>query len=250
MERVYRNIYTNTCSFYNSDVYNSDSLLDTNTTFNKYLFVDLTKQYIEFPVCLRSFVISTILEGMKPNRKKFDKIVTPLYVCGQTINRSTYAPAIKDFFSRSLFSNRLTKIVKGDKAYYGMGGLIMDSSFNILVLCTSTFNIVKENTKPIKYIKSNIYVHPNVFIDTKDFINKGIVSKMIPFYLSDGIPTRHIPSVDFPLMINPEISIKDVTKEFLFYPDKPEVRPDINNVLNQVLIDNLSDVEYLIKQNA
>lgn len=243
MERIYRDVFFNTDTEYTNDINSIHNNL--NIVYSRYLNIDLTKESIEFPVLLRSSIHNIIPRLFSED--SYTEMSIPLYFGGISFNRRTFDSVIKDLFYRTSFSNRLTKIIHNEDVYYGMKGIILDSEFNILVLCTLTYSKAEETeTKPLNYIKSTIYINPKVFINDKDFMNKGIVKKLLPCYLSNPIRPYGSISVKYPSIITPEVVIKDVTKDFIYCPSKPEVRSDINDVLNQVLVDNVSEILTLI----
>ena len=96
----------------------------------------------------------------------------------------------------------------------------------------------------MSYYKPIIHVSPQVFLRGEGLIDKTILKKIIPFYLSDGIDgiyTHAYFGNNIPTGTKPQILIDDVSK-FIETPVKPTPQKCSDDVLNQILIDNIDDV--------
>lgn len=249
MEFTYtqRQIYTNI--FNRGDISESTNIsevgqtLDNHNIFNRYCVTDITGDNIEIPLITRVAVEDVIMQNLNWD-KDYTKVVVPMYTNAPSQSRRTSDSIIKDFFSRVHFSQRLKKIItnKGE-IYYGGRGIIFDSDFNPLFLCTiNGKKDLQVSMNKLLYDKITIYIHPKVFINNEGIIQKAIVKKLIPFYVSNRfnlIGSRVFISNP---NITAEVVIADASSKFIETPEKPSPQKCSNEILNQLLIDNIDDV--------
>ena len=96
----------------------------------------------------------------------------------------------------------------------------------------------------MSYYKPMIHVSPQVFLRGDGLIDKSILKKIIPFYVShniDSVNTHAYFRSDIPEGTKPQILIDDVSK-FIENPAKPTPQKCSDDVLNQILADNVDDV--------
>ena len=95
----------------------------------------------------------------------------------------------------------------------------------------------------MSYYKPIIHVSPQVFLRGGGLIEKSILKKIIPFYLSHDIDSvgNHAFFSDNLRGTKPQILIDDVSR-FIEKPIKPTPQKCSNEVLNQLLVDNIDDV--------
>ena len=96
----------------------------------------------------------------------------------------------------------------------------------------------------MSYYKPMIHVSPQVFLRGDGLIDKSILKKVIPFYVShniDSVNTHAYFRSDIPEGTKPQILIDDVSK-FIENPAKPTPQKCSDDVLNQILADNVDDV--------
>ena len=96
----------------------------------------------------------------------------------------------------------------------------------------------------MSYYKPMIHVSPQVFLRGEGLIDKTILKKIIPFYVSHNIGTVSTSTYfrsDIPEGTKPQILIDDVSK-FIENPTKPTPQKCSDDVLNQLLVDNIDDV--------
>lgn len=230
-----------------SDVTNTETTLDNHNVFNRLFVIDVSSDEIEVPVFARSvveFMVKSKLEF--PYINHASKIVIPMYVNTYNQLRRTADSIVNDFFSRVNFNQRLQKVTtnKGE-VYYGGKGIILDKDFNILFLCTIVCRRMEHGGRQVmSYYKPVIHVSPQVFLRGKGLVNKSILKKIIPFYIShniDSVSTHAYFRSDIPEGTKPQILIDDVSK-FIENPTKPTPQKCSDDVLNQILADNADDV--------
>ena len=165
-----------------------------------------------------------------------------MYVNTYNQTTRTADSIVNIFFSRTTFNQRLQKVTtnKGE-VYYGGKGIILDKDFNILLLCTIACRKIEHGGRQMmSYYKPMIHISPQVFLRNEGLINKSILKKIVPFYIShniDGINTRDYFWDGIPEGTKPQVLIDDVNR-FIEYPVKPSPQKCSDDVLNQLLIDN------------
>lgn len=229
-----------------TDVTNMETTLDNHNAFNKLFVIDVSSDEIEIPVFAKSAVESVIRDNLKyPEIYHVNKIVIPMYVNAYTSLKRTADSIVLDFFSKTNFNQRLQKIVTNkEEVYYGNKGIILDKDFNILFLCTLACKKIEyKNRQLMSYYKPIIHVSPQVFLRSNSLIDKSILKKIIPFYVSQNISvSTNIGFVDdIPEGTKPQILIDDVSK-LIETPVKPTPQKYSDDALNQILVDNANDV--------
>lgn len=229
------------------DVTNTETTLDNHNAFNRLFVIDVSSDEIEVPVFARSAVESVVRGNLEfPYISHVSKIVIPMYVNTYNMATRTADNIVNIFFSRTSFNRRLQKVTtnKGE-VYYGGKGIILDKDFNILFLCTIVCKRMEHRGRQVmSYYKPVIHVSPQVFLRGEGLIDKSILKKIIPFYVShniDSVSTRAYFRSDIPEGTKPQILIDDVSK-FIENPVKPTPQRCSDDVLNQILADNADDV--------
>ena len=220
-----------------NDVTNKETTLDNHNAFNRLFVIDVSSDEIEVPVFAKSAVESVVRDKLEfPYVSHVNKIIIPMYVNTYTQSRRTADSIVGEFFSRVNFNQRLQKVItnKGE-VYYGGKGIILDKDFNILLLCTLACRRMEYRGRQVmSYYKPIIHVGPQVFLRDEGLIDKSILKKIIPFYLSQNIcQTRTNPDFvsDIPEGTKPQILIDDVSK-LIERPVKPTPQKYSDDVLN------------------
>ena len=229
------------------NVTNNETTLDNHNAFNRLFVIDVSSDEIEVPVFAESAVESVIRDKLEfPYVSHVNKIIIPMYVNTYTQLKRTADCIVREFFSGVNFDKRLQKVItnKGE-VYYGSKGIILDKDFNILLLCTLACRRMEYRDRQVmSYYKPIIHVSPQVFLRGEGLIEKSILKKIIPFYVSQNIdPIRTNPGFvnDIPEGTKPQILIDDVSK-LIENPVKPTPQKCSDDVLNQILADNADDV--------
>lgn len=224
-----------------------ETTLDNHNVFSKLFVIDVSSDEIEVPTFARSAVESVVRDKLQfPHMANISKVVIPMYVSGYNQTRRTADSIVGNFFLEVDFNKRLQKVTtnKGE-VYYGGRGIILDKDFNILLLCTIVCRkMVQMGIQVMSYYKPVIHVSPQVFLSGDGLIDKHILKKVIPFYVSHSISsvgTHAYFRSDIPEGTKPQILIDDVSK-FIENPIKPTPQKCSDDVLNQILVDNVDDV--------
>ena len=230
-----------------NDVTNKETTLDNHNAFNRLFVIDVSSDEIEVPVFAKSAVESVVRDKLEfPYVSHVNKIIIPMYVNTYTQLRRTADCIVREFFSGVNFDRRLQKIItnKGE-VYYGNRGIILDKDFNILLLCTLACRRTEYRGRQVmSYYKPIIHVSPQVFLMGEGLIEKSILKRIIPFYVSQDIDPVWADSDfvnDIPEGTKPQILIDDVSK-LIENPVKPTPQKCSDDVLNQILADNVDDV--------
>ena len=157
--------------------------LQESPSFRKFLQVDISKESFEIPTIMTGDSLSNILEG--------SLLVLPLYV-GKDIGIYRTSDSVVRHLITASYEDRLVKArTSSGLTFYGGKGLILNGRFDPLLLCTFKCHIegISVGGAPPAFssviIDSMVvHVNPMVFLDTTDLINKSIVKKVIPYYLS------------------------------------------------------------------
>lgn len=157
--------------------------LQESPSFRKFLQVDTSKESFEIPTIMTGDSLSNILEG--------SLLVLPLYV-GKDIGIYRTSDSVVRHLITASYEDRLVKArTSSGLTFYGGKGLILNERFNPLLLCTFKCHIegISVGGTPPAFSSVIIdgmvvHVNPMVFLDTTDLINKSIVKKVIPYYLS------------------------------------------------------------------
>ena len=230
-----------------NDVTNKETTLDNHNAFNRLFVIDVSSDEIEVPVFAKSAVESVVRDKLEfPYVSHVNKIIIPMYVNTYTQLRRSADCIVREFFSGVNFDRRLQKIItnKGE-VYYGNRGIILDKDFNILLLCTLACRRTEYRGRQVmSYYKPIIHVSPQVFLMGGGLIEKSILKRIIPFYVSQDIDPVWADSDfvnDIPEGTKPQILIDDVSK-LIENPVKPTPQKCSDDVLNQILADNVDDV--------
>lgn len=229
-------------------------IIKLNNAFNRFFTVDISSDKIEVPIFARSVIEDTVTQNLIHDHlpdQQIKKVVVPLYTNCISQKKRTSDSIIKEFFTKTDFTKRLQKIItnKGE-VYYGGRGIIMDKDFNILILYTLKCKKVNNNGhKEMSYYKPIIHIGPQVFLN-QGLVEKAIVNKIIPWYITHGIvpPTlwsRQKFVGDITRGTKVQILIDDMS-QYIMTPNKPSPQQCSQEVLNQILIDNIDEIIELM----
>lgn len=155
---------------------------DTNEeNFSMFITVDTSNpNMIECPV----FMIGHFLRAFFPcNEQPINKIVAPININDNSgCVYKTVDSLFRDFFARNTWEFKKSKFK--DNVVYGNRGIIFNDKYEILYCETMLIDCVY-----FKGISENIYIHPNVYKDNKNIINKGIMSRLVPYYIGEYHPS-------------------------------------------------------------
>lgn len=225
--------------------------LDSNNIFRRSLVVEVNDDEVEIPVIAREHFEKLVSDNMAyPAIMGIKRIILPLYDNAPSQERRTFDSIIKQLFTNVVYGMRLQKITtnKGE-VYYGGKGIIFDESYTPLLLCTLTARSVhtEDNGNAMVYYRPVCHVSPKVFLESDKLINKGIIKKLIPCYISRDIS---FPRSNYSFSSNPENRkvkvIVDNFNKFFVEPIKPTPSTCSNDALNECLIDNIEDIMMLL----
>lgn len=240
-------VFTSSGNASTADVFGTDVALDKNNVFSKFFVVNIASDEIEVPIFARSAIENAIINNLRyPLINNIKKVIISMYINGLPQSRGRADSIIMDFFKNVTFSDRLLKVItaKGE-VYYGNKGLILDEDFNPLLMCSLMCKKLEYmGEQRMSYYKPVVHVGPQVLSDNNKLINKSILKKIIPLYISHSISPVCVPSYfvnNIPCNIKPQILISDMSK-YIEEPVKPAPQKCSNEVLNQLLIDNIDEV--------
>lgn len=226
--------------------------LENNNVFNRFLVTKVGGDEIEVPVIAREHIEQAVSNAMSPltGASRIQTVVLPLYENSTPQERRTFDSFIRQFFVATNYSRRLQKITsnKGE-VYYGGKGLIFDSRYNPLIMCTlkARKQVQESGTFRMAYFKSVIYVNPIVFTESNKLINKGIIKKVIPYYTDREIS---FPNTRYSLFCvdsednqdSKAMVIIDNLNRFFIKPTMPKPQSCTTESLNECLVNNVGDI--------
>lgn len=216
--------------------------------------IDISNPIIEIPLfarsCIEYLLELEIIDNRLPEEERTKEVVIKM---DEELRHDVKRSAKTILRNMSKFPTseyKLQKILtnKG-KVYYISKGAIFDNEFNALMLCTITGKRIEEiptegNYRDILcYSNPTVYIHPKVFLST-DLIEKFIVKEIIPYYLTNKIPLINTPLYFKSNVVNcaPTLLIQDGGSKFLRFPRKPSISNCTDEVFNQLLIKNISNI--------
>jgi hypothetical protein len=221
--------------------------LNDNICYQRFLQVDLTKDYIDIPVFGKDLVESLMVEKLTYN-KKVKALEIPLF-CRSTIVKNMKSEKILESFFKRSFSDRLLKIVTlTGKTYYGGKGILLDSNYNIVLLAVVRGTWKLNDTKGINYKQYIVKLSPDLFSEKKDALYRYIVNKVMPSYIGHEVNTDYYNRGINKLSLESNKIIFTIESDLNRYIVKPKV-PNINTTnedYNQVLLDNIEDIKFLL----
>lgn len=145
--------------------------------FSMFFVVDVSNlERIECPVFMVRHLINTLYDAIRHDQH-INKIVAPAYIFKNT--QKTYK-TIDSLFKDMFESNTLTfaKMNFKDNIVYGNRGVIVDAAYQILYCETLLLDYSN-----LRVLEENVYIHPNVYKNSKNVINKGITNRFMSYYI-------------------------------------------------------------------
>lgn len=168
------------------------------------------------PIFIPSFNVQQVLFKLESiNTSSNSKFIIPLQV-KNIISHKTSNTIIKDMLKGA--DNHIISVNVDRRDLYFVGsGIILDSNWNIMLLCG--YNLIYKEDK-YKINESVCYISPEVFMNT-DALSKYIVSKVIPVIanynidLPGFISTYKDTDVSLGTLEQVNIYIKDISNMFV-----------------------------------
>lgn len=223
-----------------------DNTVENHNLFKHFFTIDISNEdSIEVPVFGRNIIEGYLrTKSMVAANNAVKKVVIPLFSNCSPITRRTSDSIITEFFFKTTFTNRLKKITtnKGE-VYYGNRGIILDSSFNILFLGTLTCKKLDEDSTNLYcYTESFIHISPKVFLNKTGLLEKAILNKIIPYYLttSIGVYNRNAGFAVDSGVLKPKILVEDIN--LVSSPKPPKIDTYSDDAMNELIMENIDDL--------
>lgn len=157
---------------------------DDEHQFSMFFTIDVSNpSKIECPVFMIGHLVKTIQQAARCNQH-LTKIVVPVEVVRDSgKNYKTIDSLLKDMFSMGPLTLLHTSFK--NNIVYGNRGVIINEMYQLLYCET----LLLDYSNNLKLIEENVYIHPDVYTDSKNIINKGIISRFMPFYIGCN---RHV----------------------------------------------------------
>ncbi len=163
----------------------SKHLLDDNIREdrNSYMEIPLDKDTIEIPV----FALGDLVHYRSSflARNDYQTMVAPLYNAGYPCSYKSLDANLRESLNSDYNIRHLTKVVSNNQAYYVSRGLILNSSFRVLMM--QSWNLKQFTPEHSTYTgnhytftRSLLRVSPLVFTDKTNAVYKYIINKIIP----------------------------------------------------------------------
>lgn len=216
----------------------------------------LMRDYIvnikDYKCIVPNIVYDTIVNLYINNKRKvFPKnatIVAPNILHKPNISCKTFNAFIKYFNKTYYWSYKIHTHIG---VYYVGNGVIFDENLNPLILYCKKVNTDVSGVSPniiraelvnkwVRPEEAIIYINPEVFINQKNFVNKGIIQKIIPALMGDYCREMLIGNYINP---TPKIIISNEINNFINTVYPPNTLDNNDDVINDVLLKNLSDID-------
>lgn len=199
-----------------------------------------------------NIVYNTITDLYINNKKRvFPKnatIVAPNILYKPIITCKTFNSFIKYFNKTYYWSYEIHTQIG---VYYVGNGVIFDENLNPLILYCKKVNTAVSEVSPnivhaelvnkwVRPEESIIYINPEVFINQKNFVNKGIIQKIIPALMGDYCREMLMTNYINP---TPKIIISNEINNFINTVYPPSTLDNNDDVINDILLKNLSDMD-------
>lgn len=156
--------------------------LDIDYNYMAYLSIDVSdRTKIQCPLCVLYPVIKELVKQQEGNYN-LTEIVVPLPL------DTRYSPILVKSVDSALKAcidytkiGTINKVILENTCIYGTLGLVMDSEFEPYIMVTVEFDFDEKT-----FNNYTVTVSPDTYLN-KDKISKGIVSKLIPYYLKKNI---------------------------------------------------------------
>lgn len=224
------------------------SSLPLSEMCRKFLVVDISpdNQEFEIPVIARSPVLEVLRREFR-NRTGINRVVLPLYST-VTVQKRSADSAFQYIVRLATFNKRLLKIItsKG-QTYYGGYGILLDADWNPLMLATllAYKEPVSGSTAPIlHYYKAVLHVSPKVFLNQTDLLEKSIIKKVIPFYLTNpiGIVSTGM-GAESDRLGTVQIEVDDMSR-FFHTPGIPKPDTYSDEEMNRILAEHAKEISW------
>lgn len=189
--------------------------------FSMFFTVDVSNpERIECPIFMIRHLIKTLHDANR-NDRHIDKIVVPIYIVKNT--QETYKTI--DSLFKTMFEMRALDFAKSnfkDNIVYGNRGVIVNEIYKLLYCETLLLNY-----RRLRILEEKIYIHPDVYKDSKNVIHKGITNRFMPLYIGQKRYTDFgISSLGF--YGDDRINISVIFKEFPVLQKKRDFIPSQN----------------------
>ena len=224
------------------------SSLPLSEMCRKFLVVDTSpdNQEFEIPVIAKAPALR-VLRTEFTNRTGINRAVVPLYSTVTVRKRS--ADSIFQYMVRmATFNKRLLKIItsKG-QTYYGGYGILLDADWNPLMLATllAYKEPVSGSTAPVLYYyKAVLHVSPKVFLNQTDLLEKSIIKKVIPFYLTNPIGRVSTSrGTESDILRTVQIEVDDMSR-FFHTPVIPKPDTYSDEEMNRILAEHAEEISW------
>lgn len=222
------------------DIRGGEVALQSSPSFRKFIRIDVSGNSFEVPTMIAGSELFDV-----QNTAAVEKIpisILPLYV-SKNIGIFKTADSIIRNFAATAYNTRLVKAsLQSGLTFYGGNGLIFDENFEPLMACT--WKCHKDLTSEvIKVIVDEeiVHINPKIFLDNTNTINKSILKKVIPYFLST-YHYLHAPHWNWKRgtdnLVIPTIIVDDMKNMFINAPNCIVSDSSISDILNKFLSDN------------
>ena len=197
--------------------------------YNTSLVVDCTLNDIDIPIILKASISREQLLS--------DPCIYNEGIYSKTSDISVRT-ALKIFEQMCIVNPeyRIRKVSTPSTTYYVGTGLILNHEFKPLLMLSLSAD-VQEGT----FTKANCRIHPRVFEEPKDIVNKTIIKKALPYYMYNTVNIESTTSFTSEYLNGKVRIIIEDFDEMFVTPNIPSV-DDLEENMHQCLIDNIEDI--------
>ena len=144
--------------------------------FSIFFIIDVSNlERIECPIFMIKHLIETLQDTTR-NNIHINRIVVPAEVVRHPYIYKTIDSLFKDMFEAGPL--QLVKLNFKDNTVYGNRGVIINKIHQLLYCETLLLDCLNS-----RVLEENVYIHPEVYRNNKNVINKGIISRFMPLYI-------------------------------------------------------------------
>lgn len=215
---------------------------NNNTVHKRFITCDLSKEEVIIPVTIRNpvevYIIKILQNKLQPN--DFNKIIAvPLIESHNSVSIRSVNSIIKkaEWYHPILLQKYVT--TKND-VYHGAFGCILNNNYQPMFLATLVGNVVTSNNRRLfNYKEFRIFIHPEVITNPKEALNKVILTKVLPYILTNNL--KYWISTNRNYLLGENIKIKVVVEDKSDLFHTPVVTNN-EEELNDLLKSRVNDV--------
>lgn len=221
---------------YSDSTYSSVATVRNHNIFGKYFELIIEPEIKQFPV-FKSYEI--VKELIRNSSHYSYRLVIPLSAIYVSSKKRSCGTLIRDCFERNTGNPIYKCVTTNNIVYYGAPGVLFDADFNPLFIVFYDIEPIDTLENRLKVSGITIKVSPKVFLNTDRPLEKNIVNKIIPLYLSEPIAVSTVPLLVGGIF-SPRIIVEDISS-YIKSPTEPQDFENMDENLNNFLASRIDE---------